>query len=287
MDLGLSNGRHWLIWLVALSLWTIGCKGRSLPETDLDQAPQRLVSLLPSATEAIFTVGAGDRLVGVTLNDDFPEQVKTLEKVGDQNVDYEKVLALSPDLVILDSTLNDDGPRLESLGLEVLDLKGKRLVDISRNLQRLSAFLDCGPKGVEAQRDFERALAEVEPLKRSREVFVEVWGSPLMTVGSESLPNDLLTHLNLKNIYGDELGYFQVNSEDLLSRRPDFILVVAAQDLDSKSGKAQPDSASAKLYSQTGRQVPVVFISGDLLTKPTVRVLEGLKLLKDAAENLD
>ena len=270
--------------LTLLVLGTLGCGER--PERPVREvaAPQRLISLLPSVTEAIFTVGAGDRLVGVTLNDKFPEEVQNIERVGGLNIDYERVLALQPDLVILDSTLNKDGPKLKSLGIKTLDLHAERLPDITKSLARLTERLDCGESGILAQKSFEEGLAAIEPLEKPRNVFIEVWGTPLQTAGSESLTNDLISHLNLKNIYQDQRKHFQVNTEDLLSRKPDFILVVSDQELGDRS---EPSSSAAELYSGVGRTVPVVFVSGDLLTKPTVRVLEGLRLLKDAVEALN
>src|SRR5688572_660193 len=61
---------------------------------------KRIVTVAPSVTEIIFALGAGDRVVGVSRYDDFPERVKTLARVGgflDPNI--EAILALEPDLV--------------------------------------------------------------------------------------------------------------------------------------------------------------------------------------------
>ena len=63
--------------------------------------PGRVVSLAPNLTEILFAIGAGERVVGVTTYDDYPEEVKKLPRVGgfiDPSV--EAILALKPDLVI-------------------------------------------------------------------------------------------------------------------------------------------------------------------------------------------
>ena len=45
--------------------------------------PQRIVSLIPSVTEALFAIGAGPRVVGVSNFDRFPPEAATKTKVGD------------------------------------------------------------------------------------------------------------------------------------------------------------------------------------------------------------
>src|SRR2546422_9072956 len=73
--------------------------------------PQRIVSLVPSLTEALFALGAGERLVGVT---DYcthpPEGVAQVTKVGGtKDPHLEAILQLAPDLVIC----NDEENRRE------------------------------------------------------------------------------------------------------------------------------------------------------------------------------
>ncbi len=73
--------------------------------------PRRIVSLVPSITETLFALGAGERVVGVT---DYcthpPEEVARVAKVGGtKDPHLEVILQLAPDLVIL----NDEENRRE------------------------------------------------------------------------------------------------------------------------------------------------------------------------------
>src|SRR5688572_5161853 len=66
---------------------------------------RRIVTLAPHLTELVYTAGAGDRLVGAEAYSDYPEAAKRLPRVGDAfQVDYERLLALKPDLVLVWAT---------------------------------------------------------------------------------------------------------------------------------------------------------------------------------------
>jgi iron complex transport system substrate-binding protein len=231
-----------------------------------------VVSLIPSATELIYEVGAGKSLVGVTVNDTYPPQVQSLPKVGDQTIDAERLLSLRPDLVVLDTEFNVDEQKYRRLGLPVLALESRRLSDVSSNLRLLGARLGQTESGEAAAARFEQALSELPKLGLKEEVFVEIWGSPLMTVGADSLPHDLLMQLGLSNCYADQKGYFQVDPEDVVSRRPGIVILPSA--------KASDTSAAAKLLARAGVPVRVVVLDGDLFTNPSPRVLQGLKQLE-------
>jgi len=67
----------------------------------LEQPAQRIISLAPSMTELLFSLGAGDRIVGVMDFSDFPAQARQLPIVGRFDMlDMERIMALQPDLVV-------------------------------------------------------------------------------------------------------------------------------------------------------------------------------------------
>lgn len=79
---------------------------------------------MPSNTEIIYALGLGDKVVGVTKNDTYPKEVKQVEKVGDMNVNVEKVISLKPDLVLAhESSMSasaDAIKQLKDAGIPVL-----------------------------------------------------------------------------------------------------------------------------------------------------------------------
>jgi ABC-type hemin transport system substrate-binding protein len=90
------------------------------------ETPRRIVSLVPSLTEALFELGLGERVVGVTEWCVHPAgAVAALPKVGGTKTpDLAAIEALAPDLVIANHEENRrrDVTRLEALGIHVCDL---------------------------------------------------------------------------------------------------------------------------------------------------------------------
>ena len=99
---------------------------------------RRIVSLAPNLTELTFTAGAGEKLVGVDQYSDFPEAARAIPRIGDAfRVDFERVLALRPDVVLAWDTGTSAGviDRLRDLKVAVRPLSTQRLADVGKALR--------------------------------------------------------------------------------------------------------------------------------------------------------
>ena len=82
--------------------------------------PGRIISIVPALTEALFSMGAGPRVVGVGSFDRHPAEVDSLPKVGGLiDPDMEQIIALTPDLVVLYGSQEDQLAQLERAGISV------------------------------------------------------------------------------------------------------------------------------------------------------------------------
>lgn len=70
-------------------------------EITLEEKPEKIVSLLPSTTEILFALGLQDEIAGVSDYDNYPKEAAQKEKVGAQDMNAEKIIALQPDLAFL------------------------------------------------------------------------------------------------------------------------------------------------------------------------------------------
>lgn len=195
--------------------------------------PARIVSLIPSATEALFRLGAGDRVVGVTTFCTRPEEAKALPKAGSYLVpNIETILALDPDLVIASKEGVDPGPflRLRALGLNLFffpSLDGfEKVRDAYALLGRLVAAEDEARRGLgEVDRRLEAVrlrLAGRTPLS----TLVVVGSNPLVTAGPGSCVHDVLLRSGAVNAAaGLGRGYPRVDLEVALGFDPEAILI--------------------------------------------------------------
>jgi hypothetical protein len=167
------------------------------------------VSLVPSVTE---TLSAWDRTPIACTR--FCERDDLEHVGGTKNPDVERIVRLSPDLVVVEAEENrrEDHDALVDLGLDVLALHVRSLSDVNRAMGHLAERVESTWRDI----DF-------GPTKAHRaSVFIPIWRHPWMALGTPTYGADLLAHLGVSTIY-DNQPYPNVELEDVRARHPDVV----------------------------------------------------------------
>lgn len=240
-----------------------------------DAPAKRIVSLAPNITELLYTAGAGDRIVATVAYSDYPAAAKALPRIGDAfRIDYERVVALEPDLVIAwqdgtPSTVIDEMKRLRQ---PVRTLRISGLDDVATALRELGAWTGTSPA---AEREAAAFLARLDAFRAAHRsetplrVFFEISQTPLYTVNDRHPISEILRLCGGSNVFAD-LGQLApaVGVESVLARNPDVILVA-------------DDEPEALPYWERWQQLTAVreqnlyTVSSDRISRATVRILEG------------
>lgn len=263
----------WALPAAAASVRVVDDAGRTL---ELPQSPQRIISLTPHLTELLFAVGAGPQLVGVDSASDFPAAAKTLPRVGDtQRINYERILALKPDLVVVwvGGNRAADLHRLRQLGLPLLHTEARQLSDVSRLLRLVGEASGHAEAGQAAAQDFDARLAALRVASTRQppaRAFYQVWDRPLMTVGGQHWISDALTICGVRNVFADlDAAAPVVSREAVLQRAPELIV----------SGNDAPDPRGIwQVYARlpAAQRDAFVRVDADRLHRPTPRLIEGI-----------
>jgi iron complex transport system substrate-binding protein len=248
--------------------------------------PQRIVSLLPSLTEAVCALQACARLVGVDRFSDWPASVAALPRLGGiDDTQVEQLVALGPDLVLAARSARAV-PRLESLGLKVMVLDSDSHADVRRTLDRLGRVLGApalGPAlwaGIEQQ--VARAAARVPAALRGRRVYFEVGPEPY-AAGAASFIGQTLAELGLRNIVPASMGAFpHLNPEFVVRAQPDVVMAAAA---DLAAMPSRPGWAALKALH--GQACGFDAAQYELLIRPGPRLGEAAGVLADCLAGLD
>jgi ABC-type hemin transport system substrate-binding protein len=196
---------------------------------------RRIVCLVPSLTEALFSLGLDARLVGLTEWCVHPaEGVARLPRVGGtKDPDLEAILALAPDLVIANQEENRrrDVEQLERAGLRVW-VTYPRTVGEGVALLRELAGLGAGPEAYrEVVEPVESAYREARsrpPAAPSR-VFCPIWKDPWIAVGSDTYADDLLRICGGENVFANRSGarrrYPKLRQPDIVAAAPEVVLL--------------------------------------------------------------
>ncbi len=165
--------------------------------------PQRIVSLVPSDTHSLISLGATQRLVGRTTYCESPEAAHVSTVGGTKNVDVEAVFALAPHLVIANQEENTRAT-LEALAARVPVLVSlpRRVPDGIAHLARLARILGVGDREP-ARSLIKRGYQLAGSRQVARRAFVPIWMDPLMTLNADTFGSDVLAHVGIGNSFGD------------------------------------------------------------------------------------
>lgn len=222
---------------LAICLGLLGCPGeKTSPGPAPDGPARRIVSLLPNATEILFALGAGDRVVGVTRYCDRPQEALGLPRVGGiLDVSAEAVLDLRPDLVVGSPTVLR-GPLadlLDRAGVGRLALTFEGAGDVEPGIRAIGKALGLQAEAEALCRTWRQewdalrdALRRDPPLR----VLVVVGRAPLVVAGEESLLGALVRHLGLVNVVPGPLAWPIWSREEVLRARPDLVVDAVAEE---------------------------------------------------------
>jgi iron complex transport system substrate-binding protein len=250
---------------------------------------QRIISFAPSITETLFALSLGKNVVGVTDFCNYPPEAKKLPKVGGYtNPNYEIILRLKPDLVVLLKEHSSLFGFLQKNKIEYLCIDNQNIPSI------LSSFKIIGQKcNREKQAD---SLDRLIRNEMTREVLNQPWPKTLICVDREnrgngkisriyiaarrSFYNELLSGACMDNVWHDStITYPEVSSEGIIRMQPDIII-------DFTMRAHQVSEQRIKLDWQSLPMLPAVknnmifCISNDYATIPGPRILTILRDFK-------
>ncbi len=191
--------------------------------------PERIVSLVPSLTEALFAFGVGERVVGRTRYcTQPPRAVGRVTKVGGtKKVNVGRVLDLEPDLVVAvrEENTRGDIERLEEAGVEVFVGTPETVEDALRMLGELADQVGASEAGAMLD-PIERVYGRLsQGPGRARRVFVPIWRGPYMSVGSDTYVHDVLKTCGGENVCGGSTRYPVVGLEEVEDLKPEVVLL--------------------------------------------------------------
>lgn len=243
---------------------------------------QRIVSLAPHATELLFAIGAGDRVVATVDYSDYPPAARALLRIGGASgIDLERVVALQPDLIVGWASGNPRATieRFTSLGIPVYLTEPHHLTDVARDLEKLGRLVGTNEIAQAEAARFDarsRALAERYAGRIKLRVFYQVLDPLLMTVNGEHLIGEILRLCGGENIFAAlPVLAAPVTEEEVIKADPDVIVAGGAEAL-WREWQTRWRRRADVVAVQRGA---LYFIAGDRLHRHSPRVLDGAEQL--------
>jgi iron complex transport system substrate-binding protein len=195
--------------------------------------PHRVVCLAPSLTETVYELGGGDSIVGVSDYTTFPEAARSKPSVGNlTHPAVEKIIALDPDLVLLEAHINRQETihQLEELSLPAFVVEPQGLTGILRMVRSVgdatnhSEEAESLVKRLSEKRD--AVAARVKGQSRPK-VLVVIWYEPVLTAGNKAFITDVIAAAGGESVTADIPQVWpQISMEEVVNRSPDFLLLI-------------------------------------------------------------
>ena len=276
--------RYGIVCFILLAVSMQSLAGISLPQADgssleLNAPAERLLTLSPNLAELVFAAGAGENLVATVEYSEYPEAAANVPRIGDAfRIDVERVLALSPDLVI---AWDSGNPRqaisqIVSLGIPVWSVEIREPGEIAEVIRAIGEASGRTQTAGMAAANFQRRLNKLSSQYTSRQAldyFYQVDETPLYTINGEHLISKGLSLCGGHNIFHDLPGLaFQVTHESVIVADP-VVMFAPVED-------NEPDPLAIWL-DWPGMQA----VSGDaLFTLPADKISQATPRLLDALE---
>lgn len=210
-------------------------RGRDVMPAKSPDGAQRIVSLSPSLTDTLFTLGLGDRVVGVTKYCIYPPEAQTRTVVGtlyDHN--YELIMQLKPDVVVLNGDQAQAVAQFEHLGIPVLVFENRSVEEVFTMIGGLGQAFGKAEEARLLVDDMRlrieryRALTAALPKVRALVCVGRSMGNNSVTQAYAAAPHTyagtLLAYAGGENVYQGTAAYPILTAEAMIRLNPDVII---------------------------------------------------------------
>ncbi|MGE7604654.1 ABC transporter substrate-binding protein [Peribacillus sp. NPDC097675] len=252
-------------------------------EITFDKIPETVVSLQPSNTEILYALGVGDKVIGATDYDNYPEKAKEVERVSDSmTINSEKIIALKPDLIMA-YTIGDEAALkpLEDAGIPIFIIKSAvNFDDVYGDINQIAEVMGVKKKGNELVQTIQTQIKDVEDKVASvdskEKTYFEISPSPeIYTAGAETFQQEILASAGIENIFVDQKGWAKIADEEVIKRNPNTIITTvgyvenAVNEIKSRKGWGDVDAVKKNQVYQ---------LNEDVMSRPGPRIGEAVEL---------
>jgi iron complex transport system substrate-binding protein len=253
----------------------------------VSKRPERLVSLVPALTETIYALEAESLLVGVSSYCNYPEAALQLPRVGSlMDPNWELILALEPDLLLLDQTDHNNQARAEALLIPTLSFDQASLAGVLLAFEKLGTTLDRPHAGRALAQGIESVLGNAMPSDDAPTVLlvadrVQVKGLPaqVWALGAGSWLSDLLVLAGGRNVLDKKEATAVLSTEGLIALDPDLVIELWPLEPGPPLGMRTWLKQWEKLPGWREEQRACA-LRGDVMLRPGPRLLEPFEAMQ-------
>jgi len=284
----------WLLLFLIILFWSAAGlaifgfqQDQNYSATPLPNQVDRIISMAPNLTEILFALGLGDKIVGVTLDSDYPPEATKKPKAGTfWQPNIEAAIAAKPDLVItLGFTQQRNlAERLKRIGYKSLTLNIEKVSELFEAIRIIGTYTGKQSEANKLVGDISEKLDKLSALVGTKDKVRVLWvvqREPLRVAGRNTFINELIELAGGENAIGPTLHqYPPIGAEQVIACNPDVIIEPA---MNPKNLAGQQSSALE--YWLRFKNIPAVtnkriyVIDGDTVSRLGPRLYEGTEAI--------
>ncbi|ANU23245.1 ABC transporter substrate-binding protein [Planococcus donghaensis] len=253
-------------------------------ELTFEAVPETVVSLIPSNTEILYEIGAGEKVIGATDYDNYPAEAAEVERVSDSIIfNAERIIELDPDVVIGYSTGAPTGyEELEAAGIPVFVIESAQsFEDVYGDIEQISTVMGLEDKGDEVNRTIQQQIEDVQEkvaaVEENKQLYFEISPSPeLYTTGQKTFQQEILNHAKVENLFGDLEGWPKISEEEVIQRNPEIITTTVSY---TEDPVAEIKAREGWSEIEAIKNDQVFFLDSDITSRPGPRIGEAVELV--------
>ena len=256
--------------------------------------PQKIISLAPNITEALYAIGADTLITAVTDYCDYPPETKSKTSTGSYLApDLEKIASLKPDLLLINVESRN---QTTYQSLKKLDMK--LFVSNAKNFNGIMKMFNDLGKITNKENASRRLSDSLNALKEKHitsdsgntkfKTLIIISIKPFMTTNGNTFISEIAGFAGLENIYKDEaIDYPPISLEDLLLRGPEVIILpsdTTATEKNTLQINMLKRMLSANIAARGNR---IILVDDDVMFRPGPRMMEAVRIIRDKMKNLN
>jgi len=253
----------------------------------LENEPTEIISVMPSNTEILFALDLGDKVIAVTENDTYPEEVAELDTVGDFELNVEKIISLDPDLVLAhESSVEssfDAYEQIQDAGINVYFVADAQTIDETYDtIIEVGNVTGANEAAEQIVQEMKDGFAEIDAIADEisaddqKTVLFEISPEPeIYTGGQGTFFDELIKRVGAKNAAGELDGWAQIDPEAIVDLNPDVILTIYGHYVEDSTEQVLNRDGFSNVNAI--REEQVFDINEDVVSRPGPRLVEGAK----------
>lgn len=259
----------------------------------INETPDRIVSLSPSNTEILYALGLNDSIVAVTYYCNYPPEAEEKSKIGGYTtVNVERVISMDPDLVIAAHGNGRQVVEILKKYVTVYAMNPQDLDDVMHNIRVLGEITGKEENASEITYMMEDKVEEVKEEVQEREnrnvtVAHIIWHDPIWASGKDTFIDEVINIAGGENVFNFD-GFRIVNREELLTRNPEVIIVNAGSGMGNKGKDIIYQDIMEMKNLKAVKNDDVYVINSDIVSRPSYRLVYALEdIAEDIADYLN